>query len=161
MNYQIRSMVPEDIQSVFEIDKRTAALYWPISSYRFETEKNAAARNWVAAASEGTILGFLILWLILDEIHVANFAVDPAYQGRGIGRSLLRRGLAEAWEEGARTSFLEVRKGNESALHLYRQIGYEQTGIRKSYYQDNHEDACLMTLNPDAYKTYILQQEGK
>jgi hypothetical protein len=41
--------------------------------YHFETERNDASRCWVAVNENGSILGFLILWLIVDEIHVANF----------------------------------------------------------------------------------------
>ncbi len=159
MNFQIRKMTPEDVANVFEIDQQTAGLYWPLSSYRFETVENTAARNWVAENTERKILGFLILWLILDEIHVANFAVSPDFRQRGIGGALLRHGLKAAWDEGARTSFLEVRSGNTSAIHLYQKFGYEETGIRKSYYQDNHEDALMMTLYPLAYQNNFFRQE--
>lgn len=159
MAFQIRRMTPEDIEPVFQIDKETAAIYWPLNSYRFETERNTAARNWVAINPEGKILGFLILWLIIDEIHVANFAVSPLFQRKGAGHALLLHGLTAAWDEGARTSFLEVRSGNTAAIHLYQRLGYEQSGIRKAYYQDNHEDALLMTLYASAYQKTILQQE--
>jgi ribosomal-protein-alanine N-acetyltransferase len=43
---------------------------------------------------------------------------------------------------------LEVRAGNEAAQTLYRKFGFEVVGHRPRYYQDNHEDALLMTLAP-------------
>ncbi len=157
--FQIRRMIPEDISEVFRIDAQTAALYWPESSYHFETERNDASRCWVAVNENGSILGFLILWLIVDEIHVANFAVHPEYQNQGIGTALLIHGLINAWEEGARVSFLEVRASNLSALHIYQKLGYEPVGIRKNYYQDNHEDAIMMNLESEAYTKIYNQQE--
>ena len=42
--------------------------------------------------------------------------------------------------------FLEVREFNYAAQNLYKQIGFEQTGLRKKYYADTGEDAFLMTL---------------
>lgn len=160
-NFQIRRMSSEDIQEVLQIDVMTAALYWPVASYHFEIEKNPASRSWVAVSEEGTILGFIILWLIVDEIHIANFAVLPKHQNQGIGTALVTRGLVSAWEEGARVSFLEVRAGNKNAIHIYQNIGFEKAGIRKNYYQDNHEDALLMNLDQKSFEKFILQQEAK
>jgi ribosomal-protein-alanine N-acetyltransferase len=50
-------------------------------------------------------------------------------------------------EQGARSSFLEVRKSNLAAQDLYRKFGYEETGRRQHYYKDNDEDAILMNLS--------------
>ena len=154
-------MSSEDIQEVFQIDVLTAALNWPVSSYYFEIEKNTASRSWVAASEDGTILGFIVLWLIVDEIHIANFAVHPKHQNQGIGKALVTHGLISAWVEGARISFLEVRAGNKNAIHIYQTIGFEHAGIRKNYYQDNHEDALLMNLETKSFEKFILQQEAK
>jgi ribosomal-protein-alanine N-acetyltransferase len=49
-------------------------------------------------------------------------------------------------DEGARSSFLEVRESNISAQELYRKFGYEASGRRTRYYKDNDEDAVLMNL---------------
>ena len=87
----IRPMETTDIPRVFEIDKASAALYWPERSYHFEVEKNENSRPFVAADEEGHILGFIVFWLIIDEAHLANFAVSADCRCRGIGRSLLRQ----------------------------------------------------------------------
>ena len=44
------------------------------------------------------------------------------------------------------SALLEVRAGNEAAQDLYRKFGFEVVGRRPRYYQDNFEDALLMTL---------------
>jgi ribosomal-protein-alanine N-acetyltransferase len=54
--------------------------------------------------------------------------------------------LRSAKEEGAVTSFLEVRESNEAALEMYRKFGFVESGRREGYYKDNGEDAILMSL---------------
>jgi len=152
MGYLIRPMKSDDIPDVFAIDKASAALYWPERSYHFEVEKNEASRPFVAVDEDGQILGFIVFWRILDEAHLANFAVSSAHRCKGIGRALLYHGLKTCFEEGANVSFLEVRAGNEPALHLYKSFGYHTESVRKQYYQDNHEDALLMNLDPEDYR---------
>ena len=148
----IRPMESADIPRVFEIDKASAALYWPERSYHFEVEENKSSRPFVALDENGTILGFIVFWLIIDEAHLANFAVAPEARCRGIGRALLLHGLKVCHDGGASVSFLEVRAGNKPAVHLYETSGYHTEGVRKKYYQDNHEDALLMNLDPDDYE---------
>ncbi len=148
----IRPMKSADIPRVFEIDKDSAALYWPERSYHFEVEQNESSRPFIAEDEKGQILGFIVFWLIIDEAHLANFAVDSRSRCLGIGWSLLTHGLRACYEGGARVSFLEVRAGNAPAIHLYEKAGYQQEGIRKQYYQDNHEDALLMNLYPEDYE---------
>ena len=142
----IREMTTGDIPAVFDIDKRSASLYWPESSYHFEVERNTASHPLVAADPNGAILGFIVIWRILDEAEIANFAVSPEHRNEGIGAALLREGLRICSEEGAKSAYLEVRAGNAPAIHLYEKTGFMPDGIRKHYYQDNKEDAILMKL---------------
>ena len=154
-DFLIRPMESGDIPEVFAIDRASAALYWPERSYHFEVEKNDASRPFVAINADGKILGFIVFWLIIDEAHLANFAVLEEFRCRGIGRALLTHGLQVCYEGGARISFLEVRAGNQPALHLYESTGYHTESVRKQYYQDNHEDALLMNLDPPEYEALI------
>ena len=80
--------------------------------------------------------------------EVATLAVAPQERGRGVGRRLLASALRLAWEAGARKSILEVRVSNTAALHLYYGVGYQPVGLRPGYYEDTHEDALLLTLDP-------------
>ena len=157
--YAIRAMESRDIPEVFAIDKASAVLYWPEKSYHFEVETNEVSRPFVAEDPEGKILGFIVFWLIIDEAHLANFAVREEARCMGIGRALLKHGLRVCYEGGARVSFLEVRAGNAPAIHLYESSGYHTESIRKKYYQDNHEDALLMNLDPDEYETLVNKNE--
>lgn len=153
--FRIRRMQEEDIQRVMEIERASSELIWPERSYRFELRENNAERAWVAFEPDGLVIGFVMLWLIVDELHVPNFAVSPEFRRRGAGLALLGNGLAQGWYEGARCSFLEVRSGNSAAIGLYTKLGFEQVSVRKGYYQDNREDAILMNLDEKGYQKFM------
>jgi [ribosomal protein S18]-alanine N-acetyltransferase len=87
-----------------------------------------------------------VVWLIIDEAHVATLATHPDFRRLGIGTKLLSHALRHMIDEGARSSFLEVRESNSSAQDMYRKFGYEASGRRPRYYKDNNEDAILMNL---------------
>lgn len=145
MNLLIRKMMLEDIPAVVELDKISFSLPWPERSFRFEITENSASRCWVAEV-DGRVIGMVVGWLLVDEIHIATIATHPDFRRQGIGRKLLSHTLRRAAEEGAQSSFLEVRASNLGAQEMYRQFGYEPTGRRKRYYKDNDEDAILMNL---------------
>ena len=69
-----------------------------------------------------------------DELYVANVAVDPEYQNRGIGRRLLAAAAERAQERGYRRLSLHVAASNASALHLYESAGFSrEVTIRPPY----------------------------
>jgi ribosomal-protein-alanine N-acetyltransferase len=144
---KIRKMTVDDLEQVIAIDQMSFSLPWPARSFRFELTDNLASRCWVADL-DGRVAGMAVAWLIVDEIHVATIAIHPDFRGHGLGEKLLLQVLKSAKEEGAVSSFLEVREGNNPAITLYRKFGYVESGRRKGYYKDNGEDAILMTLAP-------------
>jgi ribosomal-protein-alanine N-acetyltransferase len=145
MNLLIRKMILEDLPTVVELDKISFSLPWPERSFRYEVTDNPASRCWVAEV-DGRVVGILVAWLLVDEVHIATIAIHPEFRRQGIGRRLLTHTLSRAMDDGARSSFLEVRESNLAAQEMYRQFGYEPTGRRKRYYKDNDEDAILMSL---------------
>ena len=47
---------------------------------------------------------------------------------------------------------LEVRRGNEPAIALYRSLGYREVGVRPRYYAEDGEDALVMDKDSVARK---------
>jgi ribosomal-protein-alanine N-acetyltransferase len=146
MNLVIRKMMVEDIPAVIALDQMSFNLPWPERSFRFELTENPASRSWVAEV-DGQIVGMIVNWLLVDEVHVATIATHPDFRRQGIAKELLTHSLRYMSGEGAVSSFLEVRESNSAARVMYRKFGYEETGRRRGYYKDNNEDAILMTLN--------------
>lgn len=146
MKAVIRKMTLEDVPSVIELDHQSFSLPWPERSFRFELSSNPASRCWVAEL-DGKVVGMIVVWLVIDEAHVATLATHPEFRRQGIATQLLAHALRQMIGEGARSSFLEVRESNLGAQSMYRKFGYEPTGRRPRYYKDNDEDAILMNLD--------------
>jgi len=150
-----------DLEEVLALDRLSFSLPWPESSFKFEIESNPVSRCWVAEVNQaGTpvIAGMIVIWLIVDEAHVATFAVHPDYRRMKIGQKLLAFTLKDAYHAGAVRSFLEVRSGNQAARNLYTRFSYREVGVRRHYYKDNGEDAIMMNLEEiDLAKLESLQ----
>jgi ribosomal-protein-alanine N-acetyltransferase len=145
MSLVVRKMTVEDVPAAHAIDVSSFTLPWPERSFRFEVTDNPAARCWVAEM-DGQVVGMLVLWMIVDEAHIASLATHTEFRRRGIAKQLLVEALDNAYSEGARIAFLEVRASNEAARRMYQKFGFEEVGRRERYYKDNNEDAILMTL---------------
>jgi len=145
MSLIIRRMTVEDVPAAHELDVLSFTLPWPERSLRFEVTDNPAARCWVAELG-GRLVGMLVLWMIVDEVHIATIATHPEHRRQGIAKQLFVEALDLANAEGARSVLLEVRAGNQAAREMYRKFGFEIVGRRKRYYKDTFEDAILMTL---------------
>lgn len=146
MSLLIRKMKLEDLEEVLAIDESSFSLPWPLRSFHFEVTGNPASRSWVADVDE-KVVGMLVAWMIVDEIHIATLATHNDFRRQGIGEKLLLHTLKSAKEEGAVTSFLEVRDSNVFARGMYNKFGFVEVGRRKHYYKDNGEDAILMSLD--------------
>jgi [ribosomal protein S18]-alanine N-acetyltransferase len=92
----------------------------------------------------GELMAYSFNYIIEDELHILNLAVRPELQHRGVGTFLLATLLSKAEKRGVKFCFLEVRRSNIRAQHLYYKAGFTANGIRRNYYSDNGEDAILM-----------------
>ncbi len=146
----LRPMELKDVEQVYAIDVQSFSLPWSERSYRFELTENPTSHPWVAelvnSRSQLQVVGMAVVWIILDEAHIATIATHPAFRRQGIGRRLLARAMEDAAVSGAIKAYLEVRRSNLGAQRLYERFGFAVTGVRPRYYLDTQEDALLMTL---------------
>jgi len=139
-----RRMSVEDIPQVHLVERKCFPTNpWSKNIFLSELTRNDSAIYIVAVVQE-RIVGYAGMWIILDEGHITNVAVDPAFRRRGIGQGLLDQLTQYALGRGAVAMTLEVRISNAVAQSLYRKLGFVPRGIRKQYYQDNKEDALIM-----------------
>lgn len=111
-----------------------------------DTLKNPGASIF-CAWEEGQLIGYLILYFVLDEGEIARIAVRKPSRRKGAAGKLLGRALEFCAEKEIRTLFLEVRKSNAPAIAFYRKWGFKEDGIRKNFYTDPPEDAILMSCS--------------
>ncbi|COV17192.1 ribosomal-protein-alanine acetyltransferase rimI [Mycobacterium tuberculosis] len=116
---------------------------WPPAA--FNRELASPHNHYVGARSGGTLVGYAGISRLGRtppfEYEVHTIGVDPAYQGRGIGRRLLRE-LLDFARGGV--VYLEVRTDNDAALALYRSVGFQRVGLRRRYYRVSGADAYTM-----------------
>lgn len=67
----------------------------------------------------------------LGEIYVLG--VDPDFQGQGLGRELLLRGLEWLAAAGITTAMLYVYSDNLSALRMYEKLGFTLDHVDQGY----------------------------
>lgn len=138
----VRPMALEHVDEVWSIERSTFPSPWSRDSFERECVEECAA-SWVAL-EDGRVIGYLVSWVVCDELHVGNIAVAREAQGRGVGRLLLARALEAAVKRGAALATLEARESNARAIGLYERFGFRPVAIRKRYYADSGEDAIVM-----------------
>ncbi len=105
--------------------------------------------------SSRSIVGLVGIWTPVDQAHIMVIASRPSERRQGVGELLTIATLCEAAKIGATNVTLEVRKSNGVAQTLYRKYGFNEIGIRRRYYSDNHEDAVIMATPSFANLDYI------
>ena len=136
-------MAVEDVDSVLAIESVSHIHPWTKGNF----SDSLAAGHWaycvrpqLADSIKGSYLDPTVLWAYcilfpaVDELHLLNITVSPKLRRLGIGIKMMNAIEGVAAQQNMPRIILEVRPSNESALQLYRSLGYEQIGLRKSYY---------------------------
>jgi ribosomal-protein-alanine N-acetyltransferase len=113
-----------------------------------------------ASPRQDPVIGFVGVWLIVDEAHIVTVAVRDSYRRRGIGELLLIAAIEVALMNERDAVSLECRVSNDAAIALYHKYGFQRLGIRPRYYSDNREDAVIMTaerIGSAPYQTLFRQ----
>lgn len=141
----LRPMTSVDLDEVMAIERDSFVYPW--SSRFFVQELEVECARSIAAEINGRIIGYVLFWLLPDEIDIHNIAVHREFRRRGLGRLLMAQVIARAQRRLSIRVTLEVRVSNSSARRLYESMGFVATGLRRGYYSDNGEDALAMALN--------------
>lgn len=150
MTISIDSLRPSDVERCAELETILFSGDDPWSAAAFRSELAGPHNHYLAARTDdGELIGYAgiaLLGNVFPEAEVHTIGVDPAWQGRGAGRSLLDGLLDHADRHGDPPGpvFLEVRTDNDPAIGLYRSRGFEIVGTRKRYYQPSGADAYTM-----------------
>lgn len=142
-DFMIRKMTEQDIDRIMVIEVESFSLPWSKQSYISELKNNFA--NYLVCDCEGQVAGYGGIWVVFEEAHITNIAIAADYRGTGMGKTLMLELENVARTKKAQRILLEVRPTNNTARHMYKSLGYIDTGLRKAYYSDNGEDAILMT----------------
>jgi len=143
MKINFRPMNEEDIREVYKIECLLFKDPWPKKSFQYEVKNNRISFPFVVEENH-KIIGYIICWYYMDELHIGNIAVIPNRQRKGIGKYMLQN-VFEYFPDFCQ-AILEVRESNKKAINLYMTFGFETIYRRKAYYP-NGEDAFVMIKN--------------
>jgi ribosomal protein S18 acetylase RimI-like enzyme len=100
----------EDLAALVELERRSFSQPWSVGSFRAELRDPARGRIVVLrephADPDGRrgLLAFCSFQVVVDELHILDFAVLPERRREGLGRSLLRCVLELGARRGARVA---------------------------------------------------------
>ena len=135
---------PSEIDAILAIEEASFTNPWTREMYLAELRNDGVSFFYLARDPERRTIGFCSVWRVLDELHINNLAVLPAWRRAGIGSALLTHVLDEGARMGARRATLEVRRSNEAARQLYERFGFSVVGVRQGYYSNPVEDALVL-----------------
>lgn len=153
------SAVPEPIEARFEpltVERLDAVLRIEQAAYthpwthgNFSDAIRSGYQGQLLLAGD-ELLGYFVAMKGVDEVHLLNITVAPAYQRQGWARVMLDALALWARGQGAEWLWLEVRVSNARAITVYESHGFRRVGLRKGYYPAGHgqrEDAVVMSLH--------------
>lgn len=135
-----------DFDRLFEIEQAAHLVPW--SKGTLLNNQGEKYLN-LKLSAQGEIVAFAICQTVLDEATLFNIAVDPQFQGKGYGKTLLNGLVERLRTQGVLTLWLEVRESNQTAQHLYNAVGFNEVTVRKNYYPTpdrGRENAVIMAL---------------
>src|SRR4030042_4326919 len=147
--WQIRRGGLLEVKALLEIERLSFASPWSLWCFLGEFT-NPVSNTLVAGPpppQPWQTWGYIIFWLVAQEMHILNLAVHPQHRRRGLARALLSTALPRAQDLKAKAAWLEVRPSNPPALAPYTSFGFQEVGYRPHYYADNQEDALILTLS--------------
>lgn len=146
-NFSIVRVSANELAQIHAIEQRAHSHPWPLS--QFENRMSGGSQlSWCVKDTSQKVLAYCFISKVVDQAELLNIAVDPDFQGKGIGAQLMQYFL-DALPEETKEVFLEVRESNASAIALYDNLGFNQVGVRSNYYPSakGKEDALLFALS--------------
>lgn len=138
----IRLMQPSDLSAVVAIENQVQTHPWTLKQF----EESLQSYQCTVIEQDQRIVGFCILQPVLDEANLLLMAIDPKFQGQGLGYRLLDASIEQLNNQPVQI-FLEVRESNHAAIGLYEKAGFHQIDLRKNYYPNpdgSREHAIIM-----------------
>lgn len=152
----IQRMEVDDLDRILDLERLCFSSPWSKDDFLYELNENPFG-YYVVLKELDKILAYLGLWMDEDRAQITTIGVDPEHRGKGYAKTLMEHMLEVCSSKGVKIYSLEVRVSNQAAISLYQSFGFIQVGLRKAYYQDNHEDAYLMIKESEENECVSVQ----
>lgn len=142
--FSIRRMRREDVADAAELERKIFTDAW--SEQAILETLNQRQTMLLAAYEDKELIGYLILYYVLEDGEVARIAVADGYKRQGVATLMFRELANLCGDIGVSKLLLDVRESNTAACAFYEDFGFVRDGIRKNFYRDPAENAILMSL---------------
>ncbi|WP_307163229.1 GNAT family N-acetyltransferase [Streptomyces rishiriensis] len=148
---RIRAVTEADLEADLPLIVRLDADAFPHGPYPYFVLRQlvTACADLVYVVHDGTDLYGYVLGTAPNDAQswVLSLAITPGLRGKGFGRRLMTKLLAQLRAKGAHSVRLSVEPRNDSAIALYRSLGFvpDPDGPHVGYFGPG-EDRLLMTL---------------
>lgn len=139
----LRPARASDIAAIAATELESFTDPWTAEGFAAELDNSHSCL--LAAECDGRICGYAVMYCVLETAELPKICVAPEYRRQGIGAAMLERLSQRAAAGGCTGLSLEVRQSNLAARALYESQGFENVGIRPSFYRNPTEDAVIMT----------------
>lgn len=157
MTLEIRLSKEHDFRELIDLDHRIWSSTTTPATITWESIDEFAKRNpegsQVVAVVDGVVAGYLGFHAptpLETNQHVMeiDIAVDPGFQGRGIGKKLLEKYEHLAKDKGIHKISLRVLATNEGAIEFYKKCGFLEQGrlINEFKISGKYVDDILMYM---------------
>lgn len=127
------------IDSIYSISNSNIKNSWSIKL--FNEDFNSIFSEYFSLMYKNQVIGFLSVWIIIDEITITNISIHNDYRGLGLSNYLMEYLIINYNEY---TILLEVRESNNIAINLYKKFNFREICIRENYYKFPIENAIIM-----------------
>ncbi|WBF65314.1 MAG: tRNA (adenosine(37)-N6)-threonylcarbamoyltransferase complex dimerization subunit type 1 TsaB [Candidatus Kinetoplastibacterium crithidii] len=127
----LSKMTISDINDVMLLDAKVQLVPWSYGN--FQDCLNVGYISYVAKYKE-SILGFFVMMIAPDVVHLLRIAVHEDVQNIGIGSKLLDRCIQISKENRLNSIIIEVGEHNINAMNFYKKYGFSKIGKREKYY---------------------------
>jgi ribosomal-protein-alanine N-acetyltransferase len=141
--WSIRLAQRRDVPDLLVIEESQFPEPWT-KGMLIEEITNTETRRYTVAIEKKTIVGYLGVMFVIDELHVNTIGTLPGFEGRGVASALLDDAWSDAHARNIKRATLEVAVSNERAIALYYRYGFRPVGVRKNYYEKSNEDALVL-----------------
>jgi ribosomal-protein-alanine N-acetyltransferase len=142
--WTVATLQESNLDDVLAIEAASFSNPWTRDMFLRDLANAGVSYGYVLQGPNGEASAFCTIWVVVDEVHINNLAVDPARRGHGLGQALLEF-ILRLWSDlGAQRATLEVRRSNLAAINLYAKLGFTVAGIRRDYYTEPVEDALIL-----------------
>jgi ribosomal-protein-alanine N-acetyltransferase len=127
VDVELRDARAADVAALVRMDRAAFSAHWHHGPEAMRYSL-AISPHFVVAECQGQLVGYVEGVLRKSGAHLNRIAVDPRYQGRNIGATLLHDALNSFWRKGAAQVSLNTQRDNLRSQRLYRRFGFRPTG---------------------------------